>query len=487
MKKLISSLLAVMMLFSIFSVSAAFAEAPDQPGKSDIVTEFLKETDFEKQDIVLQSQSKQEDSDLIIRQEGETIHLVSLTNNKEDSHIQLNPTGIYLGAGDTVTLLRYATVTAVMEDIFKEVDAMLEQSIQSIPEDQKPTEAEIQNAVNQLALLTYAAAVQEEKDAATLSAAAAEFASKFKPEYILDVKEVWGGVEVSLRSEAYASAMAEAMDGLMTNPALAELVDRKAALQGGKTFAELQQEWLINRKATLEAIRTAESVETLGTNGHFKSHFQIGEETSAIKILVCDTDAWINADGSKVQGVVSLGFKNEDPFLVYELNANPYYYWEKISSGDSSTELYYDIDKSQPSGISYGKTVTVIEGQEWMRAEVGPSYLYMRGPKGSIGTTVRETWTGKTRYELVIETAKGEEATITCDFYEDYDSLVCDLYTDVSDDYATYKISRIDKVDIEDLSTSEKITEITEDQINAMLDELMKLAMPKVVVITASK
>ena len=41
-----------------------------------------------------------------------------------------------------------------------------------------------------------------------------------------------------------------------------------------------------------------------------------------------------------------------------------------------------------------------------------------------------------------------------------------------------YRISRIDKVDIEDLSASEKITEITADEIYNELGELLKLAAP---------
>ena len=155
---------------------------------------------------------------------------MSRTNNKEDSHIQFNPTGIYLGESDNVTLLRYATVSSVMQDITKEVSDMLEKAAQSAPQEKAPSQAEIKQAVDQLALLTYAAAVQEQQDAATLNAAAAEFAGKFKPEYILDEKEVWGGKEITLRSEAFASALAEAVDSL-TNPALAELVDRRAAVR----------------------------------------------------------------------------------------------------------------------------------------------------------------------------------------------------------------------------------------------------------------
>jgi hypothetical protein len=139
------------------------------------------------------------------------------------------------------------------------------------------------------------------------------FASKFKPEYILNVIESEDGVLLSLRSEALATALAEAMDELMMNPALAELVDRHAALEGGMTFAQAQAEWLLNREATLEAIRSIKSIETLEENGHYQSHFQIGEELSAVKILICETDAWIDAENGNAQAVVALGFKNEEP------------------------------------------------------------------------------------------------------------------------------------------------------------------------------
>ena len=470
MKKLISCLLVVMMLLT---AASAFAESSGlgRFGKSNALTKFLKETDYATKDIALQAQSGDSTADLVIRVDGDNYHFVSRNNNVEDSHIQLNPTGIYVNAEDNVTLLRYATVTTVMEDIVKGVDSMLEEAVKSIPADKLPTEAEVQKAVKKLTVLAAAVNAQEQADSATLSAAAMSFANKFKPEYILDVKQEDGRVQINLRSEAYATALAEAMDELMLNPALAELVDRKAALTGDKSFAAYQKNWIANREATLEAIRTIQSTETIDENGHWVSHFQIGEEASAVKILVYDSDAWIDAENGNAVITAALGFKNEDPFLVYELAVDQYSYREKLSSGDSYTDVQAYFEDNN---ISSAKVVSVIEGAEWMRMEAGPDYLYMRGPKGGISTSVRETWTGKTRYELVAETADGKEASVTVDFYEDGDSLVCELYSGESDQSAMFKISRIDRVDIQDLSASENINEITVEQIEGELESLLK-------------
>ena len=99
----------------------------------------------------------------------------------------------------------------------------------------------------------------------------------------------------------------------------------------------------------------------------------------------------------------------------------------------------------------------------------------MKTSKGGISTSVRETWTGKLRYELVAETAEGNESSITVDFYQDGDSLVGEMFTSESDQSAAFKISRIDKINIEDLSASENINEITVEKINAELEGLMKL------------
>ena len=99
----------------------------------------------------------------------------------------------------------------------------------------------------------------------------------------------------------------------------------------------------------------------------------------------------------------------------------------------------------------------------------------MKTSKGGISTSVRETWTGKTRYELVAETADGKESSVTVDFYEDEDSLVGELFTSESDQSAVFKISRIDKINIEDLSASEKINEITVEKIHDELKGLLKL------------
>lgn len=471
MKKLISCLLVVMLMLTVVG---AFAEpmGVGRFGEYGALRRFLKETDLQTKDIALQVESEGKVSDLVIRVDGDNIHLVSRNDAVEDSHVQLNPTGIYVGAEGNVTLLRYATIITGMQNIINELNAVLDEAVKSIPEDAMPTEAEMKKAVNELAILASAVKQQEQADAATLSAAAMAFANKFKPEYILDVVEDGGSVIIKLRSEAFATAFAEAIDELMLNPDLAELVDRQAALTGTREFTKYQKEWAKYRKATLEAIRTMESTEVIDENGHWVSHFQIGEEVSAIKILMCDTDAWIDAENGNAQIAVALGFKDEAPLMVYELAVDQYSYHEKLSSGDSYTDVQAYFEDNRISGA---KIVTVIEGTEWMRMEAGSDYFYAKGPKGGISTSVRETWTGKTRYELVAETADGKEATITVDFYEDGDSLVCELHTSESEQPAIFRISRIDKVDIVDLSASEKINEITVDQINAELKSILTL------------
>ena len=469
MKKLISCLLVVIMLFA---VAEGFAESL-RPGRfvnSDILRRFRKETDTETKDLALQVQSGNESDDLVIRIDGDNLHLVPRTNGVANSHIQLNPTGIYLDSDGTVTLLRYATVITVVQDIIKEVDSMLEQAIESIPEEELPSEDEMKKAVKELSILASAVKAQEQADAATLSTAAIAFANKFKPEYILDIKEEEGSVRISLRSEAFATALAEAIDEMMSNPALAELANRQAAMNGDKTFADIQQDWEQNREATLAAIRSIKSTDMIDENGHWVSHFQIGEEFSATKILMCDTDAWIDAENGEANITCCMGFKNEDPFIVYQLAVTPYFYNEKLSSGDSETEIQAEFENDQ---LISGSILTVIEGKEEMRAYFAPDYLFMKGPKGCISTSVRETWTGKIRYELVAETAEGKETSIILDFYQEDDSLVCELSTNESDRSVMFKIRRIDKWNIEDLSASENINEITVDQINAVLESLL--------------
>ncbi len=461
MKKLISCLLVIMMLFTVTHAFAASAR------RYDIVSRFLKETDTKTKDLALQVKLGDEASDLVFRLDGDNLHLVSHDKGVEDGHVQLNPTGVYLDSDGTVTLLRYATVTTVIEDILKEVDTMLDNVIKSIPEDQLPTEEEIKKALNEMGIMAAAVQAQAQADASTLTSAAIAFANKFKPEYILDVKQDMGSLEISLRSDAYAAALAEAMDEMMTNPELAELVNR----QGG-AFGKIQQDWALNREAILEAVSSVESTKTIDENGHIVSHFQIGEETEESKVLMYDTDAWIDAENDEAEIKVSIGFKDEDPLMVHELVVDPFTYNEKLTSGDSMTETQMTFEDNR---LSSGNVLTVIEGEEALRADFGPDYLYMRSPKGSISTTVRETFTGKIRYELIAETAEGEESSIILDFYQDDDSLVCELYSDKDDEPAVFKISRIDKGTIKDLSTSENINEITVDQIKAELEPILKL------------
>lgn len=473
MKKLFAVLMAVVMLFT---AACALAESFEAIEKSNVLNQFLKETDTEKKDIALQVQFGDQVADLVIRVDGSNLHLVARNNGTEAAHLQVNPTGLYMGSDGKATLLRTATVTTVLEDTAKEIADMIQKAIDSIPKDQLPTEEQLKAAAQKEAVLSSLAVAQAQADAVTLSSAAAAFAGKFKPEYILDVKEEAGSVEVTLRADAYAAALAEAMDELMSNPGLAELVNRQAATSGGTTFSTLQKEWLLNRQATLEAIRTMQSTEKLEENGHWTSHFQIGEETEEQKALVYDTDAWLAPDHGAAEITVCLGLKDEDPLLKYEFAVSPDAYREKLSAGDdSSTEVLVDMEDNR---ISRGKVITVIDGNEELRMDVGPDYMYLKGPKAGISTSVRETLTGKIRYELVAETAEGNEASLITDFYEDGDSLICELKTSESDQSLKYMISRIDKIAIEDLSASENLNEITNEEFKAELDSVLKLMFP---------
>lgn len=471
MKKLISCLLAVMMLCTAVS---AFAEALVE--KSNALTKFLDETDLQTKDLALQVQSGDESSDLVIRYDGENLHMVARSGDKVDAHVQYNATGIYMAGEGDVKLLRYATIITIMQDMVKEMNSLLDEAIKDIPEESAPTEAEMKGVVNELTNVISEAAAKEQADAITLSTATAAFASKFRPEEILDVKEEGGALAISLRSDAYAAALGEAMDEMMSNAELGKLVDEQAKLTGDKTFAEAQQAWQEIREATLEAVRTIKSDELIDENGHYRSCFQIGKESAETKVLDFDTDSWVNEETGEVDVTLTLGFKDEDPFMGYKYAINQYSYNEKLTAGDSFTEIKLELNEDHRP--SYGTVKTVLDGQEKLWAEFGPDYMYMKGPKAGISTSVRETWTGKTRYEVVAENAKGEEFTVTVDFYEENDSLVSELHTNQSDRTVVYRISRIDKVDIEDLSASEKITEITADEIYNELGELLKLAAP---------
>ena len=206
--------------------------------KSNALLKFLKETDSKTKDIALQFQYGEQISDVVIRVEGDDLHLVRRKNAVEESHIQLNPTGIYLGSKGDVTKLGFGTFSKNLQGIFTETDKLLVQAIQYLPSDAMTNGEEIKITLNELSILAAAEAAQEQVDAATLSAAALDIVSKFKPENILDVKEEDGSMEISLRSKAYASAIADAVDeaGGLQGSAIGFLVD--LAKRAGDTQAD---------------------------------------------------------------------------------------------------------------------------------------------------------------------------------------------------------------------------------------------------------
>lgn len=479
-KKLLFSLLVVMLLFSVVS---AFAEPMEPVKKDNVLIEFLDETDLGTKDLALVNQYGDMVTDLVIRPDGDNLHLLTRNNDVVASHIQLNPTGIYLSTGDTVTLLRYSTVSTILQDIIKATDSMLEEAAQSAAAEAKQSdtpenalsEKEVKDAVDRMVTVADEVERQRQADAATLASAAMAFASHFEPEDILDIDEGFGTVEISLRSEALADAFADAFDEMMTNPALAEYVDRKAALEGGRTFSEMQSQWLANRNAYIDEIKAMESSETISEDGHFTAHYQIGEETSSTKALVCDMDAQIDPEDNEAEVTLSLGLKDMDPYVTYEFAVNPYSYKEKLTAGNSLTEIQMDIEDNK---VTDGTINVVIDDNDALNAEFGQDYLYMKGPKGGISTTVRETWDGKLRYEIFAENVDGEEDSIVLDFYEEDDSLVSELKIDGVKQSMLFKISRIDKLDIEDLSVSNNIDEITVDEVYTELENILKMVAP---------
>ena len=479
MKKLVSCLLAAVMLFTAVS---AFAGRFEPIERNNIITKFVNETDLNTKDIAVQVQFGDKVADIVLRAEPNSVHMVGRENGTEVGHIQLTPKAVYTVSNGEVSQLQYATLTSFLQDMVKDLGEAVNAAIDAIPA-QPMTEAELEAAVEEAVAEGAAAAAQADADAVTLLSASADFASKFKPEYILDVKDNGGSVEISLRSDAFATAFDEAVDSLMMNPAMAELVDRQAAVTGGKTFAEMQKDWLVNRDAALEQIRTIQSTDTIDEDGHCKSHFQIGQEVEGAEnnqVLVCDTDTWINAEDAAAEIVFSIGFKDAEPFAVYEMAVNQDSFWEKLNSMGSVAEIRYDFEDGRPSEGFV--SINVMDKGEFY-AEFGQDYLYAKGPKGCVSASILETWTGKVRCELYVETAEGKENSLVVDVYEDEDSLTCEVKVNDAEDSLKLKLSRIDRIEIEDLTASENITDITEDMLKA---EVAKFLMTLVPTVTAA-
>jgi hypothetical protein len=170
-----------------------------------------------------------------------------------------------------------------------------------------------------------------------------------------------------------------------------------------------------------------------------------------------------------------MGLKDLDPIVVYEMTGDSDSFREKMTVADAVAEVRYDLENGK---LSDCKINVEVDEDDYLKADFGKDYLYVKGPKGGLSTSVRETWTGKLRYEMVFENADGDEFTMTVDFYEDDDSLVCELTNSESDDSLQYKLSRIDKVTIKDLSTAEKIDEITAEQIEAEITKILNMMAP---------
>ena len=169
MKKLISCLLVVMILLTAVS---AFADSVEQ---NNVLTKFVEETNKETQDIALQVHSEGNVSDLVIRGEGTTVHFVARENGKETAHVQVNPTGVYVSSNGEVTMMSFATMTTILQDISNAVSSMLESVIESLPEEESVSREEVNAVLEQLGIVLEDEAEQEQADAAVLSSAAMSF------------------------------------------------------------------------------------------------------------------------------------------------------------------------------------------------------------------------------------------------------------------------------------------------------------------------
>lgn len=474
MKKMISCLLALMMLLT---ASSAFGASLEELEFDNHLMEFLGKTDWETQDIAMQFQLESNTADVVIRPTGEKLHIVTRNNGVEESHIQLEPSGLYIGAKGAGILLRTSTLFTVEQDIIKAVEAFLTEIEKSIPADQVPDEAELSKYIAQLSEQAAAAQTQEQADAATVSAAAVAFADNFRADDILEVKEEAGSVEITLRADAFAASLGAALDELFANPDIEALMERRTTRTGKKSYAELKADWEKNREAALEIVRNIQSSDKIDENGHWTSTFQISEDAESGKALVCNADTWIDTELDVFVTNIQLGQKDEEAKLVYELAVSPYYYGEKMTLGDSYTELTLTgFEKDKFGGK--GKLATVINGKEELSAEFSPEALYVWGPTGGFSITARETWTGKTRYEMHVANAEGETSGLVVDFYEEEDSMICEMRNSETAPAAQIKFGRIDKINIDDLSGMANLTEITAEMIEQELMNIMQSLLP---------
>ena len=128
-------------------------------------------------------------ADLVFRAEGNQFHLVARENGTQKGHLQLTPEAIFVAANGEAKQLKYATMVAFMQEVVQDLDAMVTEAIDSIPAQEVPSEKELAAAAAKAEVIASMAAAQQQADAATLFSAGASFASKFKAENILDVKE----------------------------------------------------------------------------------------------------------------------------------------------------------------------------------------------------------------------------------------------------------------------------------------------------------
>lgn len=106
MKKLVSCLLAVMMLFTM---AGAFADPFVPLERNNALHKFLNETDLKTKDFALQLELGNQVADLVFHVEGNSLHMVTRMNGIVLRHAQMNPTALYMASGSEVAMLRYET------------------------------------------------------------------------------------------------------------------------------------------------------------------------------------------------------------------------------------------------------------------------------------------------------------------------------------------------------------------------------------------
>ena len=478
MKKFLAMMLALMMALSISAVSfGEAAEAYEYTNFEEHLNAFLNKLELQTKDLYLAAAVGEQTYNLLVgMNENGVINVMAGQNQQEIGTLQIDNEAAYLEYQGSSMALRYDTVQSF---------------IQNLPQ-------KLMNYARQFGIDPQ----QVMADVQTLAALAQKITEKIMPAF--QQSQDGDIITMTMDSEAYSGLFAEAIDELLADASFQDILSRYLPLFGGQFDAEQTiAAWQSSRAQIVELVKTWKMTVTMNqSTGEMTMNGDFTMPDSS-KLLL-DVTAQTSDEAVNMNYVVTITGGDTDIKYEVAVNMEKTSFWlDYPTKGSEHVVLYQDGQEVMTMDMSFklsdfgtpesflltmaqagqevvrmqyadGTFVAYVQGQEALFIQYKDGVVTIRAQ--GMEMTLRETEqdVDHITFELTLnQYGSTNVAYITCSILTD-DSGAEYLQLDVKSGDVTGLIAQLVQTEKQAFSLikdQEALNWITEDQLNALLDQ----------------